>query len=35
MENQEVESGAKMGESGVWHWEERISEQKKNLGRGI
>ena len=32
MENQEAESGAKMGESGK---RIRISEQKRNLGRGI
>ena len=32
MENQEAESGAKMGESGE---RIRISEQKRNLGRGI
>ena len=32
MENQEAESGAKMGEPGE---RIRISEQKRNLGRGI
>ena len=31
MENQEAESGAKMGESGE---RIRISEQKRNLGSG-